>query len=419
MARKATGQVVERDRKRGRVYALRFRAYGHRQFVTLGSSADGWTRQRAEHELANVLADVRRGLWRPPEAAPPPEPAADPTFREFASEWFATHEHEWRERTREDYRLSLTHHLLPFFHAHPLSRITAQEVERYKAEKVRDRELRRVERPLSNRTINKTLRRLEQILDAAVRYDLLATNVVRVKVAKLKEAEPKRKRMSSAQAQLVIACAMSRNRAHGVLLATTILAGGERASEITHVRWRDVDLSAGVLRIPESKTTAGLREVFLEPELVQLLREHKLASAWSQPDDFVFAGRFRDKPRDRNAMRTRVLYPAIREANAILTERGEALIPCDAEGRVTFHGLRFTYAGIRAELGEHPSITAKQMGHRDERMTLRVYTDVTGVRPKTRMAGLLGEWAPAGTNAPDAVSEGQSEGGATTAAIRS
>jgi hypothetical protein len=52
-------------------------------------------------------------------------------------------------------------------------------------------------------------------------------------------------------------------------------------------------------------------------------------------------------------------------------------------------------AGIRAELGEHPSITAKQIGHRDERMTLRIYTDVTGVRPKTRMAGLLdedGEW---------------------------
>ena len=84
----------------------------------------------------------------------------------------------------------------------------------------------------------------------------------------------------------------------------------------------------------------------------------------------------------------------------ILAERDEALIPAGKDGRVTFHGLRFTYAGIRAELGEHPSITARQMGHRDERMTLRVYTDVTGVRPKTRMAGLLteGAWQHTGTD---------------------
>jgi hypothetical protein len=66
---------------------------------------------------------------------------------------------------------------------------------------------------------------------------------------------------------------------------------------------------------------------------------------------------------------------------------------------ITFHSLRRTYAALRAELGEHPAITAAQMGHRDPRMTLRVYTDVTGMRPKTRMGALLGDgelgsWAP-------------------------
>jgi len=49
-----------------------------------------------------------------------------------------------------------------------------------------------------------------------------------------------------------------------------------------------------------------------------------------------------------------------------------------------------------AELGEHPAITAAPMGHRDPRMTLlRVYTDVTGMKPRTRLGGLLddGDWA--------------------------
>ena len=140
----------------------------------------------------------------------------------------------------------------------------------------------------------------------------------------------------------------------------------------------------------------------LEPELVQLLREHKVASRWSQPDDFVFPGRFRDRPRERNSLRTGVLYAAVERANELLARDGRPPLP---DG-VTFHALRRTYAALRAELGEHPAVTAAQMGHRDPRMTLRVYTDVTGQRPRTRMAGVLGNdaWAPMGTgaHAPDA-----------------
>jgi Phage integrase family len=130
--------------------------------------------------------------------------------------------------------------------------------------------------------------------------------------------------------------------------------------------------------------------------LVQLLREHKVASKWSQPDDFVFPGKYRDKPRERNSLRKRALYSTIERANQRLLAEGHPPIP---EG-ITFHALRRTYAALRAELGEHPAITAAQMGHRDPRMTLRVYTDVTGMRPRTRLGGLLsdGDWAPLGTN---------------------
>jgi hypothetical protein len=45
----------------------------------------------------------------------------------------------------------------------------------------------------------------------------------------------------------------------------------------------------------------------LEPELVTLLREHKLAARWSQPDDFIFAGRYRNKPHERNSRLTSTL----------------------------------------------------------------------------------------------------------------
>jgi len=396
MPRQATGSVVERQRSDGRVFALRFGAYGRRRYVTLGSEREGWTRDKAEVELANVLADVRRGTWKPAEPAAAAKEPIDPTFHEFASEWLAARRHEFAPRTVEDYELALTHHLLPFFAEHQLSEITAQEVDRYKAQKVREREEGLAERPLSNRTINKTLTRLGQILDVAVRYELIDHNPVKTKVAKLKKAAPRRTRLSGEQVQALLRAA-GPNRA---LLATAIMAGGLRVSELAHLRWRDIDLREGTLSVAASKTAAGVRAVALEAELVQVLREHKIASRWSQPDDLVFPGRFRDRPRERNSVRTRVLHGAMERANEELAEQGRPLIP---EG-ITFHSLRRTYAALRAELGEHPAVTAAQMGHRDPRMTLRVYTDVTGMKPRTRMAGLLSdaEWALMGTNGPDA-----------------
>lgn len=392
MARKATGQVVERRRRGGRTFALRFQAYGKRRYLSLGAAEQGWTRRKAEDELANVLADVRRGIWKPARPAVDTDEMPAPTFHEFASEWLATRRHEFAPRTVEDYALALSHHLLPFFKDHRLSEITAQEVDRYKAAKVREREEEQIGRPLSNRTINKTLTRLGQILDAAVRYELLDYNPVKTKVERLKEAEPKRTRLTGEQVQALLRAAGP----HRTLLATAIMAGGLRVSELTHLRWRDLDLHDGLLHVAASKTAAGIRQVVLEPELMQLLSEHKDAAEWTEPDDFVFAGRIREKPRERNTVRTRILYGAIEKTNEELAAEDRAPLP---DG-VTFHSLRRTYAALRAELGEHPAITAAQMGHRDPRMTLRVYTDVTGVQPRTRLGRLLGNdhWTGSGTN---------------------
>jgi hypothetical protein len=86
---------------RGRVYALRFRAYGKR-YVTL---PDDTTRTQAEQELANVLADVPWGAWRPKEPAPTrEEPDPDPDFHRFLSEWLATASPSLAEKTKVRYR---------------------------------------------------------------------------------------------------------------------------------------------------------------------------------------------------------------------------------------------------------------------------------------------------------------------------
>jgi integrase len=137
MPRPATGQAV---RRKNGVWALRFRANGRRQYQTLGSAEEGWNRQRAEQELRHVMADVERGTWRPPDTMPVAEASSDPTFHEFASEWFEATKGEWREKTRLDYEWQLTHHLLPFFRDYRLSQITVREIDRYRQRKVAEGE---------------------------------------------------------------------------------------------------------------------------------------------------------------------------------------------------------------------------------------------------------------------------------------
>lgn len=135
---------------------------------------------------------------------------------------------------------------------------------------------------------------------------------------KLKEAEPKRTRLTGEQVQALLRAA----EPHRVLLATAIMARGLRISELTNLRWRDLNLRDGLLTVAASKTPAGVRQVVLEPELVQLLREHKGAAEWTEPDDFVFAGRIREKPRERNTVRTRILYAAVERASKQLFAEG-------------------------------------------------------------------------------------------------
>ena len=78
----------------------------------------------------------------------------------------------------------------------------------------------------------------------------------------MKEAEPKRARLTGEQVQALLRAAGP----HRTLLATAIMAGGLRVSELTHLRWRDLDLRDGLLNVAASKTAAGVRQVVLEPE---------------------------------------------------------------------------------------------------------------------------------------------------------
>jgi len=400
MARQATGQVVEREGKRGRNYALRFRAYGQRRFLTLGSAEDGLTRAKAEAELQNVLADVRRGIWQPPEReAVVEEPRPEPTFYEFAREWYEANEGEWRENTRLDYGWQLDNHLVPFFGRHRLSAITVEEVDRYRHAKVRDGKL-------SATSINKTITRLGQVLEVAVEYDLVPRNVAQGKRRRVKATAPQRSYLDRAeQVEALLAAAGEldagarsdyRGLGRRALLATLVFAG-LRIGEALSLRWRDVDLAGGRLRVGEAKTAAGVREVELLPALRGELAEHKAGARGPRPDGLVFATSG-GTPQTATNVRRRVLAKAVEKADERLAEAESTPLP----ERLTPHSLRRTFASLLFALGRTAPEVMDQLGHTDPKLTLRIYARAMrrDAGDSERLRALAGavDWAQTGTN---------------------
>lgn len=424
MARRPSGQIIEP--KNGRGWAIRFRAYGKRYSITLGTSEEGWNRQKAEAELERVQAEVKLGIWQPYKPAPGPAEGEAPTFHEFASEWFDGSSPDWRERTRVDYRWRLTDHLLPYFKNHRLPAITVEEVDRYRRSKVRERdalekkrdaqlalpksERERLPRPLSNGSINKTIRLLAVILEQAVEYGHLDRNPAKGRKRLLRESKPSRTYLQSEQvAALLIAAGKldgaARNGDTGrrrPLLAVLALAG-LRISEALALRWRDVNLAGRKLRVAASKTDAGVREVDMTPTLQELLSEYRTRTDHARPDDFVFPTATGKRDSASN-VRSRFLAASVEQANVELRNAGRA--PMEA---ITPHSLRRTFVSLLLAAGADVPYVMAQAGHADPKMTLGIYAKVIASKADHGAAldGLVGaaDWAATGSE-PGGTDEG-------------
>jgi integrase len=369
MARPTRGSVTtHQGRDRLTYRSLRFTAYGKRRRVPLGpvSEAD------AESALRHALADVERGVWKPPAAIEPPrETEPVPTFHEFAEEWWTRHEGQITEGTQADYRGRLERHLIPWFGELPLDAITFDTVERYIAAKLADDD------PLSARSINMQVTLLAAILERAVERELIVRNPAKGKGRRVRERAPVRSYLDAAGQIVALVDAageLDRNAPRGrrhverrAMIATLTFAG-LRISELCALRWRDVDLAAGWLHVGESKTDAGRRRVkmrgALRGELLALRGRHQDAPQGA----YVFATLSGGRMSPDN-FRNRVLRAAVKLAGERLEVEGLAPLP----DKLTPHSLRRTFCSLLYALGEAPPVVMDEMGHTDPGLALKVY----------------------------------------------
>jgi integrase len=401
------GEVLVRERTRGEVYALRFWAYGNRRYKTLGYECEGWVSDKAEEELQNILADVRRGLWVPPtkrkrrgteEAA-----RADvPPFGEFASGLVAEREGQVAKKTSAHERWALGH-VLPFFGDWALGEIDVEAIDEYRSSKVKESEARaraiergcpqrnvhgHLLRPLSPGSINRTIDFLQWVLSVAIEYKRfrLAENPAEGRRRRLRESRPAPVHIDSAaqvEALLEAAVELDHGPRHELTereaIIATLLFAGPRAHELCDLLWRDVDLAGARIFIGRSKTAAGLREIGIRPILRDILAAHKAAANRCGPNDFVFPTQT-GRRRDPDNLRSCVLAAVLKHANEQLAERGLVPLP---KG-LTTHKLRHAFASILVALGEDPISVMRQIGHTDPAFTLRVYTHMMSRDPTER-----------------------------------
>lgn len=148
--------------------------------------------------LRHTLADVERGVWKPPAPVePPPQEKSTPTFHEFAEEWWTLREAQFAPKTQADYRWRLEVHLVGWFGPLRLTEITYDTIERYIAAKLAEDD------PLSARSINMIVTLLGAILERARKRKLIDHNPARYKDLRVKEREPVRSYLDSA-AQIVV-----------------------------------------------------------------------------------------------------------------------------------------------------------------------------------------------------------------------
>jgi integrase len=158
------------------------------------------------------------------------------------------------------------------------------------------------------------------------------------------------------------------------------LYSGLRRGELMALRWEDVDLAKGLLRVERSwdvmegvvdpKSRAGRRVVPIPTVLREHLVAHKLRCAWA--DGLVF-GRSASRPFEPVSVGARAAK-AWSTANAQETKRAEEeRRQADVLPAITLHEARHTFASLMIAAGVNAKALSTYMGHASVTITLDRY----------------------------------------------
>lgn len=365
------------------------------------------------------LADVKARMGRGERVAPTPQL----TFGQAADRWLEAQTPTLRPATQAAYRSSLDTHLLPTWGSVRLDRIDVDAVARlvermqsasYRAEveqrlavvkAARDGRTRPHARQVPATgytawTIRGALVPAGRVFDfARRRLGWAGENPVRLldRSERPRSDQRERRVMTGEELVRLLNAAEDRYRLIFAFAAGT----GARLGETLGLKWRSVDLDQGVVSIThqldrrgeyvELKTKRSRRTVELPSSLASALRAHKLATAHSGPDAYVFATRD-GRPLEHRNIGGRVLARTVKAA-------GLHALP--GQHDPTFHSFRHGFASAWIAAGGDLVELSAHLGHRDPAVTASVYSHEFEKASRTdarraRLDGIFGGGLDAG-----------------------
>jgi len=342
-------------------------ATGRRRIITTTLSGD---RKAAERELRRLLRAVDTGEHVDPTRL---------TVRAWLVNWLEIMRQEVSPKSHERYAEIMANFLIPALGNLPLTKLAPIHIQKaYNDWATGGRRDGKVG-GLSPRTRRHIHRILRSALTRAVEQQVLARNPADAFKKRLPAIEQRAMTTLTADQSACLLAAIAHTRIYWpVLLA---LATGMRRGEILALRWKNVDLERGTLRVLESleQTKTGLRfkgpksnrhraitlPAFAVEELRRLKREQAeelLALGIRQSGETLACGRADGQ----------LLQPQS------LTHQYTRLIGRVKDlPRVRFHDLRHSHATQLLKDGVHPKIAQERLGHASITTTLDLYSHVT------------------------------------------
>jgi integrase len=316
------------------------------------------TRKQAEAEASRILARVASGDHVDPSSE---------TVAAFTERWLD----DWADanvsnRTWTRYAQLLRNHVARRVGAVPIQKLRATDLQTVYAAMARE--------GLADLTRLHVHRAAFTMLKHAMQWGVISRNpaaLVDAPRVKAREIEI----LTLVQIQTVLA-ALREKPSYPIV--ATALGSGLRRSELLALRWKDVDLAAGALRVEQAleqttrgglvfrqpKTKYGRRTVTLAPSTVAILREHRKAQQEQRlglglgraPEDALVFGAWDGSPRSPNAL-TKEWQLAMRQIGF----------------KATLHSLRHSHASALIASGLDVLTISRRLGHGSPAITLGIY----------------------------------------------
>lgn len=316
------------------------------------------TQREAQEKLRELVRQREKGVNLT---------AKQPTVEEFLQVWLdEVIKPQRKPRTHEMYAQYVRLYINPHLGAIKLNKLTSARIQSW---------INELERKIAAQTALNAYQRLNTGLEVAVRWRYLSENPA----AHVERPKPRRvpiRPLNAAQAAAFLESVQGHRLEMLYVLALRL---GMRQGELLGIRWKDVDLDRGMLRVAEQvqklrnrqtvsvapKTPKSIRELPLSAELVAQMRAHwrmleeerSLADVRWKEYGLVFPSEVGTPILPRNL--TRHFKASLRRAKLPSTTR--------------FHDLRHTAATLMLGAGVPIKTVSDILGHSSIQVTADTY----------------------------------------------